>query len=154
MSLPSISPESSNTMPCGYNCFPDSYCVPCYYSHLDKIIEQYGLQHLFYPEAKINQPKDEDDDDQEINDDLDMEDLDQTINLTNTLSYSEQYMPLIEEPAATFHDIIGLDPNGYNKYTLINVDEYVPNIDDDFGSWLYFTKKIWQRQKTFKQSTN
>ena len=45
----------------------------------------------------------------------------------------------------------GLDKNGYDKYTLINQNEYLPDIDGEFDEWLYFSKKIWKRQRKYKE---
>lgn len=48
-------------------------------------------------------------------------------------------------------DTLGLQSNGYNKFTLINNNEYVPNIDYEFDQWLYFSKKLWKRQQKYKR---
>ena len=50
------------------------------------------------------------------------------------------------------NDTLGLQPDLYNKYTLINKNEYVPNIDNAFDEWLYFSKKIWKRQQKYKKN--
>jgi len=46
--------------------------------------------------------------------------------------------------------LLGLDKNGYDRYTLINQDEFLPDIDSQFEEWLFFSKKLWCRQKKYK----
>eukprot|EP01084_Bolivina_argentea_P065953 120232_1 len=47
-------------------------------------------------------------------------------------------------------DGLGLDKDGFDKHTLINQNENLPNINTEFDQWLYFTKKLWKRQKKYK----
>jgi len=44
----------------------------------------------------------------------------------------------------------GLDKNGYDKYTFVNMNEYLPDIDDEFAEWLFFSKKLWKRQRKYR----
>jgi len=44
----------------------------------------------------------------------------------------------------------GLDKNGYDKYTFVNMNEYLPAIDDEFEEWLFFSKKLWKRQRKYR----
>ena len=46
--------------------------------------------------------------------------------------------------------LLGLDKDAFDKNTLINQTEYLPDIKTEFDEWLYFTKKLWQRQKKYK----
>lgn len=149
--------------------------------HYDKIIKQYGLHHLMKKKKSnsiniinsintiniinmtqdtriINYTHEFDDNNNENTSEIpEIPDMDMTINLTNlskTIDDS-RYMPMIENKPTEelFQDTTGLDPDGYNKYTLINVNEYVPNMDTQFSSWFYFTTKLWRRQQTYKKIT-
>ena len=118
-----------------------------------KVIDQYQLYHLLEPKQSKKGPKQHhydsngqmDLDDEDKEDLEDIEDIECTVSLER---WDTRYMPPIED------DTAGLDPTGYNKYTLININEYVPDIATQFPSWFYFTTKLWRRQKQWKLTRN
>jgi len=47
-------------------------------------------------------------------------------------------------------DTVGLDKDGYDRATFVNSQEVLPSIDNEFADWLAFSKKLWRRQKKYK----
>ena len=108
--------------------------------------EQPGLMASFNPKSrkrgrgkgkgkrnrKRKKPTNEND---ENNDDASDEYVNQTVSL---------------DPEQDDDMLLGLDKDAYDKGTLINENEYLPDIKTEFDEWLYFSKKLWQRQKKYK----
>merc|ERR1712228_1026548 len=46
--------------------------------------------------------------------------------------------------------ITKLNQDGFDEYTLINEEEYLPDHDKEFAEWLHFTKQLWKRQRKYK----
>jgi len=56
----------------------------------------------------------------------------------------------IEVSDAEIEETAGLDKDGYDRATFVNQQEVLPDMDLDFEEWLAFSKKLWRRQKKYK----